>query len=236
MLFMMSFVCELILIISVTCHKQDVVLPCSADFSPFASSMLPLHWSVLRGDVFCNIHSETQTSVYGQTFIAPLQLLLTLPPVLMPAGLGNYDPSPDLTWSGLLSFLLFISHPPCPKSRMKASGCLVVCSLIECACGRKEAVLQQAPDALLMGSRGTFHLEMLKDLKVADISYQGYLFLPAQLQSCCLLQYVVPNSDLHVRKTDVQLIHANWGIEPTRPHRYRRVQKLCSAGNTFFPN
>lgn len=28
-----------------------------------------------------------------------------------------------------------------------------------------------AAGALLMGSRGTFHLEMLKDLKVADISY-----------------------------------------------------------------
>lgn len=98
--------------------------------------------------------------MHGQTagFIAPPLLLLTLPPVLVLAGLESPDPNPVLNLPGPESFLLCTSHPLSPKSRTQALGCIVLCSP-ECACVRPEAVLQPWRG---MDSRGAPHLEVLR--------------------------------------------------------------------------
>ena len=95
------------------------------------------------------MHSEIQISVYGQTVgsIAPLLLLLTLPPVSVPTGLDSPDLNPVLNSSRSVSFLLCISQSLSPKTRTEALGCLVLCSLIDYTCVRKDAVLQPAPGA-----------------------------------------------------------------------------------------
>lgn len=138
-------------------------------------------------------------------FMSPLLLLLTLSPVLVPAGMDSSDPSLVLNWLGSVSFLLCISCPLSPKRWTDALGCLVLSNLTVCvkrscasASTRSLGVgwIAEVPGRLL--TSGSHYA----DLKGADIRFMSCCLSCCSPAACCSPE--VPLSDLGVRKPHVQ--------------------------------